>query len=148
MVDLTDLMNRPAGSIEAPKQPPAGTYVARVMKMQNKDEQGQQLVSQAGNPKVNFTCQLEAMLEGDQSLLAGVELPFTLMYYFTLTEKNLYRFTQFLVRDLGLDPNQSMTALLPQTVGQLFAATVALEPGRNDPNNFYAGIKGSAPLPQ
>lgn len=146
MTDMTDILSRPAGSIEAPKQLPPGQYLFRVLEGQTKKPDGSPLMSSTGNQMVVFQCQAESPVSVDADL-TGIEFPIRMPLRFALTPKTAFRFQTFLVDHLrqGAD-GASLADLIGTATGKLFRGTVTHE-ASNQPgnNNLYASLRETFP---
>lgn len=142
MADLSDILSRPVSSIEAPKQLPPGQYLFRVLGVNTNGADGKPLVSQAGNPKIEFNVQAEMPVEVDASMLTGINFPAKMRYTFTITENSAFRIANFLTDHLGFPKDtHSLSELIPLSIGKMFRGNVvhqaSTKPGDN---NLYANI--------
>jgi hypothetical protein len=146
MTDMTDILSRPAGSIEPPKQLPPGQYLFRVLEGQTKKADGTPITSSTGNQMVVFQCQAESPVAVDADL-TGIEFPVKMPLRFALTAKTAFRFQTFLVDHLQQDPQgASLIELVSTAAGKLFRGTVTHE-ASNQPgnNNLYASLRETFP---
>lgn len=147
MVDMTDILNRAASTVEPPKQLPAGQYLFRVMGYSDKDAEGKPLVTSNGNPRIEFQCQAETPIEVDSSQLEGVNFPVKMRHTFVVTENSLFRLVAFLSDHLGIPKdNNTVSGMLPQTTGHMFRGTVVHRSGtKPGDTNLYANISETFP---
>lgn len=118
MVDMSNLLSRVAGAVEPPKQLPPGEYIFRVLSV------GPDRETPNGNPAIDFMCQAESPVDVDHDQLAGIEFPVNIRHTFFVTEKSLFRLTDFLIKHLGLSPDESVKDLIGQTPGHVFRGTI------------------------
>lgn len=146
MTDMTDILSRPAGSIEPPKQLPPGQYLFRVIEGTSKKPDGSPLMSSTGNQMVVFQCQAESPVAVDGDL-AGIEFPVQMPLRFAITPKTAFRFQTFLVDHLKQDAaGVSLADLIGTAAGKIFRGTVTHE-ASNQPgnNNLYASLRETFP---
>ena len=147
MVDMTNLLSRPASGVEPPKQLPVGQYLFRVTAVNTKDAQGNPLVTQNGNAKVEFLVQAEAPIEVDQSSLEGIVFPAKSRLVFVVTENSLYRLVAFLGDHLKLPKEEhAVSQMIDMSPGNVFRGTIVHVPS-NQPGNksMYANISETVP---
>lgn len=146
-MDMTNILNRAANTVEPPKQLPAGQYLFNVISYADKDEQGQLLRSSGGHQKVDFTVQAITPIEVDPAQLEGVNLPYRMRHSVVLTDNSLYRFVAFLEKHLGISgENQNLVEMLQQSPGRQFRGTVVHRSGtRPGDTNLYANITETFP---
>jgi hypothetical protein len=123
MPDFSNLQ-RPAKSVERPKTIPAGTFIFTVLGYTTGES------AQKKTPKIEFTVRpTQALDDVDEAELAefgGMEAlqRKTMRLIFYTTDDALFRLTDFLVDDLGLDAELDILQLLPEAVHQSFAGNV------------------------
>jgi hypothetical protein len=153
MTNFTDILDRPASAIEAPKALPVGTYTWVITGLPKHDKSAKKQT-----PYVEFPIKCLAAGEdvdqealndwmtkasGDTRGLDTVEKKLT----FYITEDSAYRLKDFLVDDLGLDETEyenirQMTEAAP---GQQFLGTIK-HTASQDGKSVYAEIGATAPL--
>lgn len=141
MTNMTSILSRAASTVEAPKALPPGDYLFRVMSYTDKTQDGKPLVSQNGNPKLDFTVQAETPLEVSPEALEGVTLPAKMYHRFTITENSLFRLVDFLTHCGVQKEGQSVADMIPQSLGTVFRGTVVHQ-ASNKPGDdrLYANI--------
>ena len=141
MVDMSSILGRAASTVEAPKALPPGDYLFRVMSYTDKTQDGKPLVSQNGNPKLDFSVQAETALDVSPEALEGVNFPAKMYHRFTITEASLFRLVDFLTHCGLSKEGQTVAEMLPQAVGATFRGTVvhqaSTKPGDD---RLYANI--------
>jgi len=147
MVDMTNLLSRPAAGVEPPKQLPVGQYLFRVTSVNTKDQQGNPLTTQNGNAKVEFMVQAEAPIEVDPSSLEGVNCPAKSRLVFVVTENSLYRLVAFLGDHLKLPKEEhAVSQMIDMAPGNIFRGTIVHVPSTQPGNNsMYANISETFP---
>jgi hypothetical protein len=146
MVDMTDILSRPAKDVEPPKKIPVGIYLWTITKVHTTDQNGQILRSAAGNQKIEFECETSVPVEVDPALLEGFHFPARLRLRFTITENSLYRFTQFLTEHLLLPNDLPVKDLINMATGRNFRGQVVHQPGtKPGDNNLYPNIVDTFP---
>ena len=141
MTNMSSILARAASTVEPPKSLPPGDYLFRVMSYTDKTQDGKPLVSQNGNPKLDFTVQAEAALDVSPEALEGINFPVKMYHRFTITEASLFRLVDFLTHCGIPKEGQTVSEMLPQASGALFRGTVvhqaSTKPGDD---RLYANI--------
>ncbi len=138
--DVTNILNRPANSIEPPKNAPPGWYVCRVIDVDTSFRR----LTKTGNKQVIFSIALESPQEVDTSALEGIDFPLKMQMYQVLTDASAYRLREFLEK--GLQINMSDITLgdaIQQARGRMFRGHVIHDLTREKP---FASIGEVAPL--
>jgi hypothetical protein len=135
MVDMSNLLGRVAGSVEPPKSLPPGEYIFRILSV------GPDRETPNGNPAVDFMCQAETPIDIDPEQLAGVEFPAKIRHTFFVTEKSLFRLSDFLIKHLGLPADETLTNLIQQTPGHIFRGMIThASSSKPGDNTLYTNI--------
>jgi len=61
-------------------------------------------------------------------------------------ENTLYRLKTFLVEHCGMDEKKSLKQLIDEAHGAVFLGTIAHRPNKNNPEEMFAEIRGTAPI--
>lgn len=132
---MSALLGRVANSVEPPKQLPPGEYIFRVLSV------GPERESSNGNAMIDFMCQAESPVDVDHEQLVGVEFQAKMRHTFVVTEKSLFRLTDFLIKHLGLPGEDKVSDLIQQAPGHVFRGSVT-HTSSNKPgdNTLYANI--------
>ena len=142
MTNFADALNRKADEIERPKPLPVGTYLCSIP---NQPEMKK--IGQKETPAAEYTVRVvSASDDVDQEALnqAGGAQGKNLRLTFYLTEESAYRYRDFLVDTLGIEPNgRTLGEMIPDSVNRMFYATIKHKPSQ-DGTQIYTEISGTA----
>jgi hypothetical protein len=120
MVDLASLLSKPASEVTPPKPLPNGVYVLTVQDYEYRE------AGEKKTPLLAFQIQATQPVDVDPS---ECELPKTLKLDMWLTEASLFRFKNFMEKDLQIEGGQrTMMEMLPETKGRMFRGEVIQKP--------------------
>jgi hypothetical protein len=150
MANFSEILNKPASSIEPPKPLPPGTYLCLV------DGQPEfQKIGKNSTDCVNFKMKpVQAQADVDQTALQEVltskdgtfrPLQDTKIFHrLFITEDSIWRLKKFLVEDLGIEEgSKSLGQLIPEAMGRQVLVNVGHRPS-DDGTQIYIDIKGTA----
>jgi len=148
-VNFAEALNKSASDIEAPKNPPVGSYTFQITKVPAFPERGDYTF-------IEFPCiGVAASDEIDADELASVgglkATACRLSFGYSKTderaqEQTLFRLKTFLTEHLGLDPKLSMKELLTASLNQRFTGSTHLRPNPENPEIQYFEIARTAPV--
>lgn len=139
MVDFSSLLNKQMGTIEAPKNFPAGSYNLIVK------ERSFDVSQQKQTPYVRFVYAVVSPggdVDQDAWAAANIDLSKrTLRDDFYLTEDALYRLSEHLQNVFGLSPDINLQQAVEMVVGKPCVGHVVETLNKRDPSRPFNEIK-------